>query len=71
MKTRLPPAHPDRLATQSALARAYLAGGRYAEAQELLETVVDARQSALPAGHPDLVDSEHQLARAYVAPGFS
>jgi tetratricopeptide (TPR) repeat protein len=60
--------HPDRLASQHALAIAYKADGQVKKAVELLEAVVKAKET-LAADHPDRLASQHALAIAYKADG--
>src|SRR5436305_2041661 len=45
--------HPDRLASQHALAGAYLANGQVKQAVGLLERVVRIREQSLAEDHPD------------------
>ncbi|KAL9117774.1 MAG: hypothetical protein Q9187_005686 [Circinaria calcarea] len=54
--------HPDRLASQHALARAYKSNGQVKEAVELLEQVVKITEVTLAIDHPDRVASEKTLA---------
>ncbi|KAF6801031.1 phosphorylase superfamily protein, partial [Colletotrichum musicola] len=61
--------HPDRLASQHVLARAYQADGRVKEAIELLEHVVEVQEKTLDEGHPHRLASQHTLAYAYEADG--
>ncbi|KAH6871049.1 hypothetical protein B0T10DRAFT_592798 [Thelonectria olida] len=61
--------HPDRLASQHALAGAYEANGQIKEAVKLLERVVAIREEALAEDHPDRLASQHALAGAYEANG--
>jgi tetratricopeptide (TPR) repeat protein len=59
----------DRLVTQQALARAYLADRQNTKAIEILEHVVKVREKKLQEDHPDLLTSQHHLACAYLAEG--
>ena len=68
-KTTLPEMHPDRLASQHALAGAYRENGQVKEAVALLEQVVQIRKTTLPETHPDRLASQHTLAGAYRANG--
>ncbi|KAK1613488.1 hypothetical protein BDP81DRAFT_513692 [Colletotrichum phormii] len=68
-KTTLDEGHPDRLASQHALAGAYEADGRVKDAIKLLEHVVDVGKTTLDEGHPDRLASQHALAGAYEADG--
>jgi tetratricopeptide (TPR) repeat protein len=43
--------------------------GKYAEAEPLLQTVLDARRRVLGAEHRDTLSSRHSLARVYEAEG--
>ncbi len=61
----LPEDHPDRIAMQNGLARAYQYSGRAEKAINLLEHVVYLRKQALAKDHPDLLSSQHTLATAY------
>ncbi|EXM15380.1 hypothetical protein FOTG_16258 [Fusarium oxysporum f. sp. vasinfectum 25433] len=61
--------HPDRLASQHALAGAYRANGQIKEAVKLLEHVVAIREKTLAESHPDRLVSQHALAEAYGASG--
>jgi tetratricopeptide (TPR) repeat protein len=62
-------AHPDRLASQHALAIAYRANGQIKEAVKLLESVVAIEAKALAENHPNQLASQHELAIAYEANG--
>ncbi|KAL8700081.1 MAG: hypothetical protein Q9201_005644 [Fulgogasparrea decipioides] len=66
---RLAEDHPDRLASQHKLARAYMANGQIKEAVSLLEQIVRIRIQGLAEDHPDRLASQHELARAYQADG--
>ncbi|RKK75501.1 hypothetical protein BFJ71_g17107 [Fusarium oxysporum] len=68
-ETTLAENHPDRLASQHALAGAYQANGRIKEAVELLEHVVGVEETTLAENHPDRLASQHALAGAYQANG--
>ncbi|PVH68023.1 TPR-like protein [Cadophora sp. DSE1049] len=68
-ETTLPETHPDRLASQHVLARAYQANGQVVEAVALLEQVVKIRETTLAETHPDRLESQHELATAYQANG--
>ncbi|KAI5456159.1 hypothetical protein BGZ63DRAFT_96455 [Mariannaea sp. PMI_226] len=61
--------HPDRLASQHELARAYQANGQIKEAVELLEHVVAIQKEALAEDHPSRLASQHVLGGAYQANG--
>ncbi len=61
--------HPDRLASQHALAIAYQADDKVKEAAALLEQVVTIETKTLDADHPKLLASQHELAGAYLADG--
>ncbi len=65
---RLAEDHPDRLASQHELARAYLENGQIKKAIDLLEHVVDVKEK-LAKDHPDRLASQHELASAYLADG--
>ncbi|MCJ1425649.1 hypothetical protein MMC29_003549, partial [Sticta canariensis] len=60
--------HPDRLASQHALAGAYQANGQVGDAVELLEHVVKIEEK-LAEDHPSRLASQHGLAGAYQANG--
>ena len=68
-KTTLADDHPNRLASQHALAVAYEANGQIKEAIQLLEHVVAARKTTLADDHPSRLASQHTLAKAYQANG--
>lgn len=53
--------HPDRLASQHALAIAYRVNGQIGEAVELLKHVVTVRETALAEDHPDRLASQQVL----------
>jgi tetratricopeptide (TPR) repeat protein len=59
--------HPDRLASQHALGRAYEANGQIKKALLLLEQVVKIRERTLAENDPSRLASQHELARAYQA----
>jgi tetratricopeptide (TPR) repeat protein len=61
--------HPDRLASQHALAVAYKANRQVKEAVLLLEQVVKIEEQTLAEDHPDRLASQHVLATAYQANG--
>ena len=54
--------HPDRLASQHELARAYYYSGQVTRAVELQQHVVKIRQSTLPETHAQRIVSEQNLA---------
>jgi tetratricopeptide (TPR) repeat protein len=68
-KTTLAETHPDRLASQHALACAYDANGQTKEAVALLEHVVKVHKTTLAETHPSQLASQHALAGAYHANG--
>jgi hypothetical protein len=61
--------HPDRLASQYALACAYQANGQVKQAIDLLKHVVDIEKKTLAEDHPDRLASQYALACAYQANG--
>ena len=63
-KEKLAEDHPDRLASQYALAIAYEANGQIGKAVELLEHVVKVEEN-LATDHPSRLASQHALAEAY------
>ncbi|KAL2884914.1 putative acyl transferase acyl hydrolase lysophospholipase [Ceratocystis lukuohia] len=65
----LAPGHPGRLASQHALAIAYVDNGQIEKAVSMLEHVVEMREESLAAGHPGRLASQHALANAYRANG--
>jgi tetratricopeptide (TPR) repeat protein len=65
----LQPDHPSRLASQHALAQAYLQDGQVQKAVRLLEAVVEVSNKVLQPDHPDRLASQHELARAYQRDG--
>ncbi|RYC80223.1 hypothetical protein BFJ63_vAg16890 [Fusarium oxysporum f. sp. narcissi] len=79
-ETTLAENHPDRLASQHELARAYRADGQIKEAVKLLEHVIKEavkllehvvaiKETTLAENHPDRLASQHELAGAYQANG--
>ncbi|OAP55793.1 hypothetical protein AYL99_09945 [Fonsecaea erecta] len=68
-KEHLDEDHPDRLASQYALAGAYEANGQVKEAVRLLEEVVRIEEQTLTEDDPDRLVSQHALAGAYQANG--
>jgi hypothetical protein len=68
-ETTLAETHPDRLASQHALASAYDANGETKEAVALLEHVVKVEETTLAETHPSRLASQHALAGAYDANG--
>ncbi|VTO85640.1 unnamed protein product [Fusarium graminearum] len=68
-ETTLAENHPDRLASQHALAGAYQANGQVAEAVKLLEHVVAIEETTLAENHPSRLALQHALAGAYQANG--
>jgi len=61
--------HPDRLASQHALAVAYEENGQVPEAAALLKKVVAIYETTLDETHPSRLASQHALAVAYEANG--
>jgi tetratricopeptide (TPR) repeat protein len=61
--------HPDRLASQHALAIAYQANGQIKKAVTLLEQVIEIKKITLAKDHPSRLASQHVLATAYRANG--
>ncbi|KAL9109383.1 MAG: hypothetical protein Q9187_008171 [Circinaria calcarea] len=61
-ETTLAETHPDRLASQQVLARAYNANGQIEQAVELLKHVVKIKETTLAETHPDRLISEDALA---------
>ena len=57
--------HPDRLASQHELARAYQANGQVKEAISLLEQVVTIKEQTLAEDHPHRLASQQVLATMY------
>jgi hypothetical protein len=57
--------HPDRLASQYALAGAYQAGGQVQKAVELLGHVVAVKAMVLREDHPSQLVSQEVLADLY------
>ncbi|KAF4338143.1 ankyrin 3 [Fusarium beomiforme] len=68
-RERIQEDHPDRLASEHELARAYLEDGQTKKAVEMLEHVVEIRERILAEDHAHRLASEHELARAYLADG--
>ncbi|KPM40541.1 hypothetical protein AK830_g6022 [Neonectria ditissima] len=60
----LPEDHPNRLASQHELARAYHNNGQVREAIKLLQHIVAIKET-LPENHPSRLTSQHGLAGAY------
>ncbi|KAF4337641.1 kinesin light chain [Fusarium beomiforme] len=61
--------HPDRLASQHELAKAYQADGQIKKAVKLLEHVVLIEETTLEESHLDRLASQQVLAGAYQADG--
>ena len=53
--------HPDTLKTRNNLAGAYYSVGRFGEAIELFEQVLDERKRLLGADHPDTLSGSSHL----------
>ncbi|KAK2730940.1 hypothetical protein FQN57_003785, partial [Myotisia sp. PD_48] len=68
-KTTLAGDHPDRLASQYALAGAYQANGQTKDAIQLLEHIVKVWGTTLAEDHPNRLASQHALAGVYEANG--
>ncbi|KAI1397445.1 TPR-like protein [Hypoxylon fuscum] len=58
--------HPNLLASQHELARAYLANGQIKEAIDLFQHVVEIEETTLDETHPNLLISQNNLASAYL-----
>jgi tetratricopeptide (TPR) repeat protein len=69
IRSKLAEDHPDRLASQHALAGAYRVNGQVKEAVTLLQHVVKVKADVLAEDHPDRLVSQHELAGAYQANG--
>ena len=65
----LGPDHPDTLTVRNNLASAYGDVGRFSEAIELYEQVLDERKRLLGADHPDTLAVRSNLAGAYDSVG--
>ena len=65
----LGPDHPDTLAVRNNLAGAYESVGRFGEAIELYEQVLDECKRLLGADHPDTLNTCNNLAGAYDSVG--
>jgi tetratricopeptide (TPR) repeat protein len=61
--------HPDRLASQYELARAYQTNGQVEQAVKLFEHVAKIQETTLAEDHPDRLASQYELARAYQTNG--
>ncbi len=61
--------HPDRLASQHSLARAYQANDQLRLAVQLLEQVVKIQETTLNEDHPSRLASQNALAGAYEKKG--
>ncbi|EGE09000.1 TPR repeat protein [Trichophyton equinum CBS 127.97] len=68
-ETTLAKDHPNRLASQHALAGAYEADGRIKEAVQLLKHVVKVKETTLAEGYPSRLASQQVLTSAYVEDG--
>ena len=65
----LGPDHPDTLAVRNNLALVYESVGRFGEAIELFEQVLDERERVLGADHPDTLKTRNNLASVYYSVG--
>ena len=65
----LAPDHPDTLTTRNNLAFAYDSVGRFGEAIELFEQVLDEHKRLLGADHPYTLTTRNNLAGAYLSVG--
>ena len=65
----LGPDHPDMLTVRNNLAVAYRSVGRFGEAIELFEQVLDERERVWGADHPDTLTVRNNLALAYLSVG--
>jgi len=65
----LGPDHPVTLSVRNNLALAYKSVGRFGEAIELFEQVLDERERVLGADHPDMLAVRNNLAGAYESAG--
>ena len=65
----LGPDHPDTLSVRNNLAVAYDSVGRFGEAIELFEQVLDERERLLGADHPDTLNTRSNLASVYDSVG--
>ena len=65
----LGPDHPDMLTVRNNLAVAYRSVGRFGEAIELFEQVLDERERVWGADHPDMLTVRNNLALAYLSVG--
>ena len=65
----LGPDHPVTLAVRNNLAGAYRSVGRFAEAIELFEQVLDEHKRLLGPDHPDTLKTRNNLAGAYLSVG--
>ena len=65
----LGPDHPDTLGLRNNLALVYESVGRFGEAIELLEQVLDERKRLLGADHPDTLTTRSNLASVYYSVG--
>ena len=62
---KLGPDHPYSFSCRNALARAYLSGGRAAEAITIWEAMVPAARKSLGPAHPNTLGITHALYQAY------
>jgi RNA polymerase sigma factor (sigma-70 family) len=65
LERQLGPDHPDTLNSRNSLAAAYLSAGLVAEAIQLFEQTLMARQRMLGPNHPETLTSRNNLASAY------
>ena len=65
MKEMLGPEHPSTLTSMANLASTYQNQGRWTEAEELLEQVLETRKTVLGAKHPATLTSMANLASTY------
>lgn len=69
VREKLAEDHASRMASQGALAKAYLKGGQVSKGTNMLEHAVKVGEKKLAEDHPDRLAFQHGLAHAYLEDG--